>query len=554
MNKFGPYTKKVIQHFKSPHNYGKMENPDGVGKVGNPVCVISKTKVLANSKVRNIEDLRRDEKILSHDGKYHSIENVFRRSINEKILTVKNKFGKNFLTFDHLILAVKIPKTWYFSFTKNKKRFVKDLQWYHADELEKKDLIAYPILNEIKEVKKIPNDFKKSKWDFKSKKLPKNIKITDGFLRLVGYYLAEGYIRDKTSKMCVGFVFNLKEKKYVEDVSSIVKQIFGLETKLRINKKHHVIDVCVNSVNLVCLFKKLCGKGAENKFIPHFLMLLPPEKQKSLILGMWRGDGYFSAKRIWPRAGYSTISSQIVQQLKTLLLRQGIIPSVYEESEKVKNGVKHRKSYRVHVGERNSLEKLADILQIPFEVKKEIKVQTWIENGYAFLPITDIKTVNYKGKIFNLEVNKSKSFVSNALCLHNCGDVMWLYIKVGKNKKGKEIIKDVKFETFGCVAAISTSSVITDLAKGKVLKEAMDIDKNKVLESLGGLPPIKVHCSMLAVDALSEAIYDYLIKNKRPIPKKLQEKHKKLEKEKEEIKKKYKEWVGLEEKIHKSKK
>lgn len=132
-----------------------------------------------------------------------------------------------------------------------------------------------------------------------------------------------------------------------------------------------------------------------------------------------------------------------------------------------------------------------------------------------------------------------------------CGDVMWLYIKVGKNKKGKEVLKDVKFETFGCVAAISTSSVITDLAKGKILEEAMEIEKNQVLKSLGGLPPIKVHCSMLAVDALSEAIYNFLIKNKRPIPEKLKEKHEKLEKENEEIKKKYKEWIGLEEKMHK---
>jgi len=90
-----------------------------------------------------------------------------------------------------------------------------------------------------------------------------------------------------------------------------------------------------------------------------------------------------------------------------------------------------------------------------------------------------------------------------------CGDVMWLYIKVGKNKKGQELIKDIKFETFGCVAAISTSSIITDLVKGKTIKEALKITKDKVIESLGGLPKIKYHCSVLAVDALKEAIKDY---------------------------------------------
>jgi len=90
-----------------------------------------------------------------------------------------------------------------------------------------------------------------------------------------------------------------------------------------------------------------------------------------------------------------------------------------------------------------------------------------------------------------------------------CGDVMHLYIKVEKG-----IIKDIKYETFGCVAAISTSSIVTDLAKGKSLKEAMKIDSNKVVKSLGGLPEIKYHCSLLAVDALKKAIDDYLSKKK----------------------------------------
>jgi nitrogen fixation NifU-like protein len=90
-----------------------------------------------------------------------------------------------------------------------------------------------------------------------------------------------------------------------------------------------------------------------------------------------------------------------------------------------------------------------------------------------------------------------------------CGDVMHLYIKVEKG-----IIKDIKYETFGCVAAISTSSVVTDLAKGKTLKQALKIDSNKVVKSLGGLPDIKHHCSLLAVDALKKAINDYLSKKK----------------------------------------
>ena len=90
-----------------------------------------------------------------------------------------------------------------------------------------------------------------------------------------------------------------------------------------------------------------------------------------------------------------------------------------------------------------------------------------------------------------------------------CGDMMYCYIKVGKNEKGEEIFKDIKVKTFGCVAAIATSSMVTDLAMGKTLEEAKKITRDNVKESLEGLPPIKVHCSNLAADALHKAIEDY---------------------------------------------
>ncbi len=88
-----------------------------------------------------------------------------------------------------------------------------------------------------------------------------------------------------------------------------------------------------------------------------------------------------------------------------------------------------------------------------------------------------------------------------------CGDLMTIYIKVKDNK-----IADIKFKTFGCGAAIATSSMITELAKGKTLEEALKITRGDVAESLGGLPTIKMHCSNLAADGLHAAIEDYLKK------------------------------------------
>jgi nitrogen fixation NifU-like protein len=89
-----------------------------------------------------------------------------------------------------------------------------------------------------------------------------------------------------------------------------------------------------------------------------------------------------------------------------------------------------------------------------------------------------------------------------------CGDIMKIFLKVEDN-----VIKDIKFKTFGCGAAIATSSMVTEMALGKTIDEALEITNKKVAEMLDGLPPQKMHCSNLAADALHKAIEDY--KNKQ---------------------------------------
>src|SRR5574344_3147857 len=92
-----------------------------------------------------------------------------------------------------------------------------------------------------------------------------------------------------------------------------------------------------------------------------------------------------------------------------------------------------------------------------------------------------------------------------------CGDIMRFSIKVDN-----DVITDIKFKTFGCGAAIATSSMATELAKGKTLDEALKLTNQAVAEALDGLPPIKMHCSNLAADALKAAIVDYKWKNGLP--------------------------------------
>ena len=104
--------------------------------------------------------------------------------------------------------------------------------------------------------------------------------------------------------------------------------------------------------------------------------------------------------------------------------------------------------------------------------------------------------------------------IENASCLGpvanaNCGDIMTFYLDIDE----KQVIRDVKFKTFGCGAAIATSSMATELVKGKNIREALQVTNKAVMEALDGLPPVKVHCSLLAEEAIHAALWDYAEKH-----------------------------------------
>ena len=97
-----------------------------------------------------------------------------------------------------------------------------------------------------------------------------------------------------------------------------------------------------------------------------------------------------------------------------------------------------------------------------------------------------------------------------------CGDMMKIYLKIKKSDEGNRLadkISDIKFETLGCAAAIACSSISTDMVKGKTLAEALNLKKVDIVKGLGELPPVKLHCSVLASDGLKVAIQNYLEKN-----------------------------------------
>ena len=111
------------------------------------------------------------------------------------------------------------------------------------------------------------------------------------------------------------------------------------------------------------------------------------------------------------------------------------------------------------------------------------------------------------------------------------------------------MLKDVKFQTFGCVVALAVSSILTEIAKGKILTKAMKISNKTILDKAGKVPLIKVHCSVLAADALKEAIYDFLTKNHRTVPDNLAKDHERILSSLKHVEEHHKDLACLEEEL-----
>ena len=167
------------------------------------------------------------------------------------------------------------------------------------------------------------------------------------------------------------------------------------------------------------------------------------------------------------------------------------------------------------------------------------------------MPLYSKKIIDHFKKPKNVGKIKGASGQGEAGDL-SCGDLMRIYLKIEKNKKGQEAIKEARFETLGCIVAIANSSLLTSMVKGKTLKEALKLTKDDLIKALGKpLPSFKTHCSLLALDALFEAIYDYYKKKRKKIPLKLEKRHKRISKVREETEKRYKGLRDLERKIFK---
>ncbi len=373
-----------------------------------PGCVLPGTLIQSNPSVKKIETIKVGDKVLGKDGKFHRVTEVMTHNHKGKMHKIISKcFGSTTLTPEHPVLCARREIV-------NRRNKIFIVEWVRADSLRMYDYLVYPILSEIEDKNYLEIKWKKSEMDRKSKQLPDRIAVDADLLRLAGYYIAEGHVHNRE----IVLTFNKKETRYVDDVKVIVKSLFGLNASTKVRENKNTCDVSISSSLLARLFADWFGTGAANKSIPHFMLLLPPKKQKELLKGLWRGDGYIGSRK----AGYKTISKILTEQIKLLLLRQSIVPSI---SENKAYGM-HKKAYNLEVCGRKNLSALKSIISDE-EQESELDNQRFaISKMHVFLPIRNIETFDYDGDVHNFEVEDVQSYVSESATLHNCGDFMIL--------------------------------------------------------------------------------------------------------------------------------
>ncbi|MEK6953070.1 MAG: FAD-dependent oxidoreductase [Nanoarchaeota archaeon] len=396
-------------------------------------CLPPDESIIVNSSIKKIKDITPLTKVLTIDGTYKEISGFTKRNYKGKLIKIRPRFfnEETLLTPNHPVYSLKVSKGIGENYFKDFK--FSEPSWVSAGELTENDCVLYPILKETNDIDEIKiSDFIEVKKDGEyilpfiethtSNRIIDKIKIDNDFMRLVGYYIAEG----TANRHMLLFFFRKDEDIYINDVKTILKNKFGLEPSIRYEKT--ICRIVIYSKIIADFFKSNFEKYSYKKRFPHWVMILPVEKQKELIRGLWRGDGCVRDKDFC----YVTSSRELTYQIRDILLRLGIIPSVMIRKKENLNrwinriegrlvGFNHDK-YHITAGGQFILN-MSKILGIQHPILnnrvKSFK-HAWLSDKFAILPIREISEVDYEGQVLNVAVPETQTYVAKNFIVHNC--------------------------------------------------------------------------------------------------------------------------------------
>ena len=376
-------------------------------------CVTPDTLVTTNPSVKPIVDVRIGDRVLTHAGVHRKVLDVYKRNYSGRLYTIR-PLGAPFplrVTEDHplLVSTRKMVKK-----GRLEKR-VRKPAWRTPRELKAGDYLTLPIMKETQDIDVFEQHVTVGQPST-GKRIHRQLRLpaSPELFRLIGYYLAEGYSVRRT----VGFAFGEHETEYIRDTVRLLKKLFDGDPKTA--TIHHSTHVLLHSVVAVQFFE-IFGRSAETKRIPDWMMLAPAEKQRELIRGAWRGDGYFHKPTKGNRATffeYGTISQALAFQLQQILLRSGLVAELATVQHK-----QRKRSYILTVRGR-FVSGMARIMGIKFKDTREKTFSRFeLDASYVYAPILRISSTQVTNQpVVNLSVEGDESYVAGNVTAHNCTD------------------------------------------------------------------------------------------------------------------------------------
>lgn len=421
-------------------------------------CHLPGTEIITKNGMVLIENLKKSDYVYTHKTRYKPVLGVSSRFVKEPIVLINTWGNQNQikLTKNHKLYVVKKKLCPYFIKHKQnckpecaylrcgtniKHKCIEAYKqyspvWIKARKLEKGDFLIYPInkiVNDIKTIKisnyvtnlkVIKNQVILNNNQYGNSSMSNIIPINDDFIRLCGYYLAEGSCGDES---CITFSFHKKEINFINDVKKLFKNLWNIKGKVYI--QGNAAHLKFYKTPLCSLFKILFGEYSYELHIPEFLMLLPEKKQMLLVETYYYGDGCKVRK-----SGYDFTSTSgiLIEQIKQILLRNNIIAGTFK-TDKSKDRMfigrqlikKRHIVYGLSFTAMTELEKFKLFIQYKRLRKKANKIQigkpyAFIFKDHLYLPIRKISTKQYSGKVYNCEVADDNSFMLSNCASHNC--------------------------------------------------------------------------------------------------------------------------------------
>lgn len=397
----------------------------GYGFPAGGPCVLPTQDIVTKRGLLQIKDVVVGDYVLSHDGKFNKVTELFKRPYNGVMYKFKMEgFSTDTLTItpEHPIYSChRIGDREHCVKGKNRKRSMLKLDYekiipsfIEAKELHPGDFFCIPKIT-IKN-KNLNANFSSSPFG----KFPDKLEITPDMMRFFGYYLAEG----STWKKEVKLTFHKNETEFHDDVISIIANTFGLKPKKFIRgeaSKSNTMIVLALSQRLAGFLRETFGSGAENKKIPYEWLHLSEEHIINLVRGLWYGDGSNSTGVF----SYTSISKDLFTFCK-LALNRLMIPFTTKigKARVGADGVKHKTSYTIMVAKAIGMKAINKI--IPLKAidmglsKRGDKLTTFWQNDVFYYRVRSRESMQYNGYVYNLEVDKANSYMLSSCVVHNC--------------------------------------------------------------------------------------------------------------------------------------